>query len=126
MNMAGKGEALTAALEDEVGDALRVVGRFTADDYELLYDRDDVRSQYTAEEIDEIHREQVFEELNRSYQEGLFEDVGELRCTTRWFDDIVAVLLMPEGSDRGVFVTVDRNDDLDVDDLVARCMHGLA
>ena len=117
--MAEDGELVTA-FREVVGDDLRAIGRFTVDDYEVVFERGDVESRYSHEEIDDIHREQVFEWLNRPYLEGLFDDVGELRCTTRWFDEIAVFIALPDGDD-ALFVSVDRSEGLDADAVVERC-----
>lgn len=124
--MAEPENGLTEALGDEVGADLRTIGRFTPEEYDIVYQRDDVAARYTAEEIDEIHREQVFEWLNRPYIEELFDSVGELDCTTRWFDDIVVFLVLPDGDERALFVSVDRTDGLDADAVVACCLDAVA
>jgi hypothetical protein len=113
------GVDLVTAFREVVGDDLRAIGWFTVEEYEVVYERDDVESRYSPEDIDDIHREQVFDWLNRAYLEGLFDDVGELRCTTRWFDEIAVFITLPDGDD-ALFVSVDRTEDLDADAVVAR------
>lgn len=117
--MAGHGRRdAVEELRREVGDALRAVAWFDPDGYEVLYFREDIAAKHDEDSIDDVYREQIFEVLNEDYRIDLF-DVGDPEGTVYLYADAY-VLRYLTGSG-GLFVSVDRADEVDLDGLVTRC-----
>ncbi|MFW5929553.1 MAG: hypothetical protein ACOCT0_03950, partial [Halobacteriota archaeon] len=68
-NVSEENERLVSYLESEVGDALRAVGRYDRDGYEVLYIRRDVAEEYDADDIEQIHHEMILKGLGNQHLE---------------------------------------------------------
>ena len=93
-------EELESACRTAVGDRLRSVGYFTAEDHEVVYLRDDIEF---TESIDAVVAN---ERLGFTSQET-YEDpeLGPYRATIRVFEQGYLTRIIVEG--HGVFVTTD-------------------
>jgi hypothetical protein len=116
--MADGGDAIVSALREEVGDGLRAVAWFDVEDYEILYFRDDIDAKHDEEAIEDVYQEQLFEVLNEDYRIDLF-DVGDVEGTVYLYEQ--AYVLRYLSDDGGLFISVDRTDDVDLDGLIGCC-----
>ena len=108
--MPGDGvDRLVNALQDEVGDALRVVAEYTEDGYEARYVRDNVENRVTAL-ADEVHTDLVLEDVGTEHLEDIFED--DLTCSMHRFEDVTAFHFVGDGVYEGLFVSVDSDADV--------------
>lgn len=99
-------ERLTAFLLDEVGDDLRVVVAYAGmTDAEVVYERGELLSQYSDEQLEQTIDNLVAESTSRSTNEGSFR-LGGHRCTVRFFEHGV-VLYLITGDGEGIAVSVD-------------------
>ncbi|WP_134670907.1 DUF7522 family protein [Halorussus marinus] len=81
-------ESLTEFLRERVGDHLRSVVHYTADDWQVVYLRDDVADRYADGEIERAVDDVRLEGLGKPHQESLY-DHGELNCTVKCFENAV-------------------------------------
>lgn len=110
---------LSSELQEDVGDALRVVATHTGKDYEFQYRRDDVADGYTPDEFQRIFDDLVLEGMERDYFEQLFH-VGELECGAWGFEE-AAIFYFPAEEYSGLVVSVDRDGPIDIDSLIETC-----
>lgn len=94
------------ALLELCGDALRGVGEFQEDDYQLLYMRDDVSAQYSTEELDRIWRDMILESLRRQPLEGQFVAGGDYLFSAIGFEESV-VFLVSHARGEGLVFSMD-------------------
>lgn len=98
-------DTLIDDLRDIVGDGLRVVATYEAEDYEIHYIRDDLRDDVGSVDVDRIHRELIMEGISREYFEELF-DAGDLECMALSFKEALAIHFA--GPDHtGLYVAID-------------------
>jgi len=109
--------SLVEELQDEVGDSLRAVAAYEENDCTLLYERDDIASKSRV--IDTIHEELILEGMGTEYLESVFQ-VGRLNCTMHSFDEAMCFHFV-RGSMRGVFVSLDVDALLPLEDFVSIC-----
>ena len=107
---------LVTALQERVGDALRVVGHHDADSWTIEFMRDDVTTNYEADAVDEIAGDLVLSEMSTVRQEDLYE-LGSLQATVRLFEDGF-VVHVPTGDQSGHLVSLDDNADVTGRDIV--------
>lgn len=110
---------LVRSIYEEVGNALRSVGRHTESGYDLVYIRDDVEAIYSTDEIDEVFDDLKLQALNRDYVEGLF-NAGTLECTIFGFESAIMFHFVDEDQ-TGLWVTVDRSAPITLDSIIASC-----
>ena len=103
-------DALVSDLRREVGDALRAVGTYDGEAYEVLSLRDDLATELDDDDFDAIRQGAVFDTLERDYYERLFSTVGAFEATVRQFERAV-VVEVPTGDHGGVLVSLDRDHD---------------
>ncbi|MFB6219504.1 MAG: hypothetical protein ABEH77_10095 [Halobacteriaceae archaeon] len=87
---------------------LRVAVEYHADEYDVLFVRDDVAAAYTDEEFDEHLKEFVMKGYDDAPRQPEFTRFGVLEATIRWFHDIVAVHV-PLGEWDGYLFTFERD-----------------
>ena len=116
--MADGGDVIVSELREEVGDGLRAVAWFDVEDYEILYFRDDIDAKHDEADIEDVYQEQLFEVLNEDYRIDLF-DVGSVEGTVYLYEE--AYVLRYLSNDGGLFISVDRDDDVDVDGVIGCC-----
>ena len=96
---------LAEYLEQRAGESLRAVGHYSADDYEIVQLRDDVREQYSDDEIGEIVEELRWESFAKPTQERQYR-LGGLTCSIQTFEDGV-VMHFPYDDQHGTLVSLD-------------------
>ena len=111
------------ALQERVGDELRVVGTHDADSWTVDFMREDVQENYETTELDDIADDLVLSEMGNTRQEDLYE-LGALRATMRLFEDGI-IVHVPTGEHSGCLVSLDEHVDVtgrDVVDIVRRTL----
>ncbi|WP_232688344.1 DUF7522 family protein [Halobacterium zhouii] len=98
-------DELVDALQEHVGDKLRVVGRHDADSWAVSFMRDDVQANYRSDEVDEIAGDLALSEMGATRQEDLYE-LGSLRATVRLFEDGF-VVHVSTGERSGRLISID-------------------
>jgi hypothetical protein len=109
---------VTAALQAEAGDALRVVATYDTDGYETVYCRDDVAGRM-AEHAPDIHDDLVLQGVGREHLESLFE-AGRLHCSVHRFEDLTAFHFLADEY-TGLFVSVDADADIRLASFADTC-----
>lgn len=120
---AGDEERLTQFLLDEVGDGLRSVVSHAGRTYDVVYVRDEVREQYTDDEVAQIVEDLVFDTLDKQHQEGMYVH-GDLACTVRCFEEAVEMHLVLDDQ-RGVAISLEPTVLLEHQSFVGRCMEAV-
>ena len=105
---------LLEALKALVGGSVRVVATYDSEGYDVIYTRDDVRERVRTH-ADEVHDELVLQGISRSHLEELFH-AGTLHCTMHRFDELTAFHFGQEEY-TGVFVSIDSDASVDLDDF---------
>ncbi|MGB9963756.1 hypothetical protein [Halobacterium sp. CBA1126] len=116
------GDELVAKLQQQAGDALRVVAEYDRDGYELRYARGDVTARL-EDRGDAIHRNLVLEGISREHLEDLF-DAGNLRCSMHRFEEVTA-FHFAEREYTGLFVSVDSDVDIPLASFTDTCWRSL-
>lgn len=106
-------------VEAEVGDALRFVATYQQRSYDLRYIRDDVRADYSDEEITEVLDQLEIEGMGYSHFERLFHS-GPMDCAIYGFEAAL-MFHFPRDDFSGLFVTVDRDVQLNPEALIGIC-----
>jgi hypothetical protein len=84
---------LIEALRTETDAALRLVVRYTADDYEVLFAREDVTDQFPGAELRERVETLVMKGLGDPPRESTLFDFGSLDATVRFYENAHVVHL---------------------------------
>jgi hypothetical protein len=113
-------EELASYLDQQAGDSLRAVGHYSADDYEVVHLRDDLRQQYTDDEIEGIVEGLRWESFGKSTQEGQFH-LGPLNCSIKAFEEAV-VMHFPYDDKRGTLVSLDSGAARDLLQFIDECL----
>ena len=98
-------QELASYLDQRAGDSLRAVGHYSADDYEIVYLRDDVRDRYSDADIKEIVKNLRWESFAKSTHEGQYH-LGSLNCSIQAFVEGV-VMQFPYDDKHGTLITLD-------------------
>lgn len=116
-DVASDTQALIDTILDGSGETVRMAIRYSGDDYEVEYLRDDIAAQFTDDELAERVKTLTFKGLGDPTEEGPLFDFGQLAATVRWYDDVV-VAHFPVREWSGLIFTFDRVTDslLDVAD----------
>lgn len=117
--MKASGNDLEAVAKILAGDALRAVGSYGEDERKLQYLRDDIAESYSESEINSVIDEYVLTGIGQAYLEGVFH-AGRLDCTILGFEEAVMFHFVTNGTS-GRFVSVDRIDDIDLDEFISAC-----
>ncbi|AQL42666.1 hypothetical protein BV210_08050 [Halorientalis sp. IM1011] len=101
--------ALIDDLRAESDAALRSAIRYTADDYDVLFLRDDVAAALSDAEREERAETLVMKGLGDPPQEGALFDFGTLDATMRFYDNVL-VAHFPYREWSGIVFTFDRTE----------------
>jgi transcription initiation factor IIE alpha subunit len=116
-----RAEDLTDFLKERVGEYLRGVGFYDADEYEVLYVRQDLRRESLKEDIDRMMdrlRQETRPKENRAFP------FGELDGTVRSFEEAV-VMHFPLPQEHGAVVTLDPEAARQLNDFMRECVQRL-
>ena len=100
---------LIDALREQSESSLRLAVRYTADEYEVLFAREDVIEQFPGPELDERVESLVMKGLGDPPQEATFFDFGALDATMRFYDNAM-VAHFPYREWSGFVFTLDRTE----------------
>lgn len=100
-------DEFVTALQSLLGPALRGVVASGDDEYETLYEREDVRGRYLSEDVDRVHRESLLADGSREDAENVFR-AGTLNFGIYTFDEAVVLQFPDEGG--ALFVSFDDGD----------------
>lgn len=96
-------------LRAESDASLRLAIRYTADDYEVLFAREDVADQFPGPELGQRVETLVMKGLGDPPQENTLFDFGSLESTLRFYDNAL-VAHFPYREWSGFVFTLDRTD----------------
>ena len=96
-------------LRAESDASLRLAVRYTADDYEILFAREDVADQFPGPELEQRVETLVMKGLGDPPQENTLFDFGSLEATVRFYDNAL-VAHFPYREWSGFVFTLDRMD----------------
>jgi len=108
---------LVEDLQQEVGENLRAVATYEEAEWDICYERDDIKTKPRI--FDKIHEELILEGMGTEYLEDVFQ-VGNLNCTMHSFDEAMCFHFV-RGSMRGVFVSIEPQTLLPLDEFVRVC-----
>ncbi|MFB6282736.1 MAG: hypothetical protein ABEK59_02235 [Halobacteria archaeon] len=117
--MEGRYERLLDYLENALDGKLRAVGTYTKDGYKAIFIRDDVASEFTMDDIEEIHHEMVLKGLGSQRIESLFNDES-LHCSIYQFENTVRLHFVHEDY-RGYYVSFDYDRNVNPNKIVEEC-----
>ena len=109
---------LVSYLKDQAGGYLRGVAIYTADEYDVVYLRDDVRSQRFENEVDAMIDRLRQESRAREHRSFPFDD---LNGTVRSFGDAM-VMHFPRTRERGTVITLDPGVARDLNTFMSECL----
>lgn len=109
--------SLVDDLQQEVGDNLRAVATYDEAEWDIRYERDDIKAKPRI--FDKIHEELILEGMGTKYLEDVFQ-VGQLNCTMHSFDEALCFHVV-RGSMQGVFVSIEPDALLPLDEFVRVC-----
>jgi hypothetical protein len=102
------------ALRTQTDEAVRLVVRYQGDEHEILYARDDVRTEYGDAGLDERAEALSLRAIGDPPREAELDDLGTLEATLRWYDDAL-VATFPYREWSGVVAAFDREESALVD-----------
>jgi hypothetical protein len=98
---------LIDALRDQEERSLRLAVRYSGDDIELLFVREDLNERYSGPELEERVDALVVKGLSDPPREESLYDFGRLDATVRWYDAVM-VAHFPYREWSGLVFTFDR------------------
>lgn len=113
-------ERFTDHLQDRLGDDLRSVGWYAEDEYEVVYARDDVIEEYTAEEIEDVFRDLGVESLEKDLLEDMYGH-GRLNCTVRCFEEAIEMHFVADQGE-GIAVALEPAAFIAHETFIGECM----
>lgn len=108
---------------DHVGDSLRAVATYQERLYEFHHLRGDIDDSYSAQEIERVFDNLVLSGLTTDYLEEIFH-AGRIECTMYGFE-AAAMFHFVTGEASGVFLTFDRDIEVNLDAFVSDCRNAL-
>lgn len=108
---------LITYLRSQAGDYLRGVATYNAEEYSVLYLRDDLRTQHFETDLDKIHDRLRYESRAREQRAFPF---GPLDGTVRLFEEAM-VLHYPHTQERGTVITLDPEVGRDLAAFMREC-----
>ncbi|WP_256390698.1 hypothetical protein [Natronoarchaeum rubrum] len=109
-------EEFSDELQSMAGEDLRAVATFGKLDYDVAFIRDDVRERYSRERLDELYRNLVSDGIAND-EIGQQMAVGEQQARIKVFENVI-VLVFPSSRYEGVFVSIDRDPDVPILDII--------
>ncbi|WP_336036907.1 hypothetical protein [Halobacterium yunchengense] len=102
--------------ELDAGD-LRSVVHYEGDDYDVVFQREDLAEEYAESEFEEVAKHLVLKGFDDPLDQPEFARFGHLDATVRWFHDVV-VIQVPLDEWCGVIAAFDRDSITDTGRLV--------
>lgn len=96
-------------LREESDASLRLAIQYTADDYEVLFAREDIADQFPGPELEQRVETLVMKGLGDPPQENTLFDFGSLESTVRFYDNAL-VAHFPYREWSGYVFTLDRTE----------------
>ncbi|MCG1002654.1 MULTISPECIES: hypothetical protein [Halobacterium] len=110
-------ESLARYLRELDAGDVRSAVHYEGDDYETVYQRDDLSEEYTEAEFEEIAKHFVLKGFDDPLEQPEFARFGHLDATVRWFHEVV-VVQVPLDEWTGVIVSLDRDTIEDTGTLI--------
>lgn len=110
---------LVKFLQKQAGEYLRGAVHYTADDYEMLYLRDDVDTLSSDEEMQELF--EYYRQVNRDQNNVRPFDLGNNHCTVDFYDDAI-LFHFTQGSDVGTVITLAPEAGRDIIQFITECL----
>ena len=110
-NLAAVSDGLTRFVEEvrrESDESLRLVVQYTADDYEILYAREDVFEQFAGHELERRVETLVMKGLGDPPEEDALHDSGRLEATLRFYEQTILTHI-PHREWSGIALSLDRD-----------------
>lgn len=111
---------LTAFVQEHADNHLRSVVWYDRGDFEILYGRDDVLSQYTASEIEDVVDELALESREKAIKEKLYPH-GNLDCTVQCYETGIEMHFVLDNGE-GVVVALDPKAFVTNDTFLGNCL----
>lgn len=94
-------ERMVERLRTAADEAVLGVGRYDADQFEILYLSERFATRYSMDKLGDIAHDMYLEHISSQYQENLLYDFGDLHATIRLFES-GAVFHVPTGETTGL------------------------
>lgn len=113
---------LVEYLNEQAGEYLRGAIHYSADDYFTLYLRDDIKSLYPPEKLDELARYYRQEELNQASDEPF--NLGTNHCGVKFYDETI-LFHFTQGENVGTVITLEPEAGRDIVAFISECLEQL-
>ena len=117
----GDYERMVERLRATADEALLGVGRYDADQFEVLYISENFATRYPMDKLGDIAQDMYLEHISSEHQENLLYDFGELHATIRLFEG-GAAFHVPTGETTGFGFGIEMEAMSDAVDLVDICL----
>lgn len=114
-------DEMVERLRATAGQSLLGVGRYDADEFEVLYISENFATRYPQDKLSDIAHDMYLEHISSEHQENLLYDFGELRATVRLFEG-GAAFHVPTGETTGFGFGVEMDAMSDAVELVDVCL----
>jgi hypothetical protein len=95
------------ARELDVGD-LRSVVQYEGDDFDVVFERDDLQEAYSDTELEKVAKHLVLKGFDDPLDQPEFAHFGHLDATVRWFHEVVAIQV-PLDEWSGIILSFERD-----------------
>jgi hypothetical protein len=111
-------DSLVNKLQTEVGNDLRIVGKYDTEDLDLLYIRDDVESTRPPSVYDQLHERTLLDHQDRTSLESDLQ-AGRFRASLLVFEDVLGANLLGQNQN-GHVVTMEQDVELNLQRFLRR------
>lgn len=113
-------EQLATFLKEEIGNELRSVIYHDEETFDLVYARDDVREQYSENDLEQVRQELGVSSFGKPALEDLYVH-GELNCTVHCFDEAIEMQFIVSDTE-GIAVGLDPAAFVTHRTFIGRCL----
>lgn len=117
-------QRLTSVVREQTDGSLRSITEYHKRDYTIHYFRDDIDANYSDNDVTDIIDELVMGSLGATHFESLF-NAGDFECSIFGFEQAVMFHFL-RNDVQGVFITVDRDVHLNLDEFIRACKQELS
>lgn len=121
--MANYDGELSRELAELLGDGLRSVASYDDGGYTMHQIRDDIDADYSQEQITRAYKQIEIEGMGYEHFEQFFQ-TGRLECAIYGFEK-ARMFHFPTDVFTGLFVSVDRDRDMDIETIIDVCKEAI-
>jgi hypothetical protein len=98
---------LVETIRDDDSDTLQLAVRYSGEDYDIVYLREDIKEQFSQPELEEQVETLMLKGHGDPPQEGALFNFGSLNATLRFYDEML-VVHFPTGEWTGLVFVLDQ------------------